>query len=211
MAVPFFNSGDAIVWRSRSHGQIGYVMPVTVVADTPQVTVLFQAPGSICKRRTGQRGGPHDRTLLPDGWDGGHEDRVWAGRPNVRLYVWGTSHTIIRYWDFARDRAEGWYVNLEAPWRRTPIGVDTQDLVLDITVAADLSSWSWKDEDELCWSVDAGLYSAEDAASIRAEGLRVVAALEARAWPFCADWSEWRPDPAWAIPILPADWADASL
>jgi predicted RNA-binding protein associated with RNAse of E/G family len=127
------------------------------------------------------------------------------------LHMWGTSHTIIRYWDFAFDRAEGWYVNLEAPWRRTRIGIDTQDFVLDITVAADLSSWSWKDEDELAWSVDAGLYSAEDAAAIRAEGDRSVAALKARAWPFCADWSEWRPNPAWAIPTLPADWADPSL
>jgi hypothetical protein len=207
----FWKPGDSVVWRSRPQGRVGFVMPATVVEDTATVTVLYQAPGSTCKRRTGQRGGPRGRNMLVAGWDGLHEDRVWSGPPSLRLHVWGTSHSIIRSWNFACDCAEGWYVNLEAAWRRTRIGFDSQDLVLDLTVADDLSSWAWKDEDELAWSVDAGTLSPEQAGAIRAEGLRVAHALETRAWPFVSDWSAWRPDPQWQISTLPADWADESL
>jgi predicted RNA-binding protein associated with RNAse of E/G family len=149
--------------------------------------------------------------MLPTGWDGGHEDAVWQGSPNLRLHQWGTAHAIIRSWNFTSRCAEGWYINLERAWRRTPIGFDSEDLVLDIMVALDLSSWAWKDEDELAWSVDVGKYSPAQAAAIRAEGLRVVHALETRAWPFSADWSAWRPNPLWPIPTVPEDWADASL
>lgn len=211
MAIPYWNAGDPVVWRSRSQGHVGYVMPVTVVADTPTVTVLFQAPGSICKRRTGRRGGPHGRNMLPDGWDGAHEDRHWSGSPNLRLHVWGTAHAIIRRWNTSLDRAEGWYINLESAWQRTPIGFDTQDLVLDITVADDRSTWAWKDEEELAWSVSAGIYSASEAAAAHDEGLRAIQALECGAWPFQDDWSNWRPNLHWAIPNLPASWADVAL
>jgi hypothetical protein len=207
MSHSFWRRGDSVVWRSRPQGQIGYVMPLTVVVDTAEVTVLFQLPGSICKRRAGARGGPRGRNLLPEAWDGRHEDVVWSGTPNLRLHIWGTAHAIIRSWDFARDCAEGWYVNLEAPWRRTPIGFDTEDLVLDVTVAADLSSWAWKDEDELAWSVEIGKYTAAEADTIRAEGRRVIAAVETRAWPFAQDWSSWRPDPNWPVPVLPENWS----
>jgi predicted RNA-binding protein associated with RNAse of E/G family len=78
------------------------------------------------------------------------------------------------------QQPHGWYVNLEATWRRTTIGFDTQDLVLDVTVADDLSSWAWKDEDELAWSVSVGKYSPQQAEQIRGEGVRVMQALEAR-------------------------------
>lgn len=189
MAVPLWNSGDHVVWRSRPQGLVGYVMPVTVVVDTHDVTVLFQSPGSTCKKRAGRRSGPRGRTMLAADWDGVHEDVVWRGSPNLRLHIWGTSYSIIRSWSFADDCAEGWYINLEAAWRRTPIGFDSHDLLLDIVVAADLSSWAWKDEDELAWSVDVGMVTPEEADEIRAEGLRVVHALETRAWPFTADWS----------------------
>jgi len=211
MTDTFWNPGTPIIWRSRPQGHIGYVMPVTVVIDSPVITVLFQATGSVCKRRCGQRGGPRNRAMLPNGWDGSHEDRVWSGPPTLRLYQWGTAHTLVRYWNFTADSAQGWYINLEAPWRRTAIGFDTQDLVLDITVADDLSSWAWKDQDELDWSVEMGSSTSEQAAAIRAEGVRVIEALEQRAWPFQADWSLWRPNIHWPIATLPANWADASL
>lgn len=203
----FWRRGDSVVWRSRPQGQLGYVMPLMVVVDTAALTVLFQAPGSICKRRTGVCGGPRGRSLLPGEWHGRHENALWTGAPNLRLHVPGTTHAIIRSWDFACDCAEGWYVNLEAPWRRTAIGFDTQDLVLDVTVAPDLSSWAWKDEDELAWSVAVGRLSVAEAEAIRTAGWRAIAALEARTWPFVPDWSVWRPDPHWPVPVLPANWA----
>ncbi|MDQ3875624.1 MAG: DUF402 domain-containing protein [Actinomycetota bacterium] len=43
-------------------------------------------------------------------------------------------------------RPWGWYVNLQEPIRRTPHGVQTMDLMLDVLIGDD--TWRWKDEDE---------------------------------------------------------------
>jgi hypothetical protein len=59
----------------------------------------------------------------------------------------------------------------------------------------------WKDEDELAHAVELELFSAEEAAAIRAAGERVIAA---RPWPTGRE--DWRPDPAWALPRLPKGW-----
>ncbi|MEV8513659.1 hypothetical protein [Dactylosporangium sp. NPDC051484] len=48
-----------------------------------------------------------------------------------------------------------------------------------------------------------GFWSPAEAGLIRAEGLRVVAAIEAGRFPFDGTWWGLRPDPAW--PRLPAD------
>jgi hypothetical protein len=196
------------VWRSRPDGAVGFVIPMTVVEDAADVTVLFQATGSVCKKRAGVRGGPGRRLMLPGAATGEHLDAPFAGPPMLRLHVWGTEYTVLRSWRFDEGRADGWYVNLEAGWRRTPIGFDSEDHVLDVTVADDLTSCMWKDEDELAWSVEVAKYTREKAAAIRAEGERVMRAIEHREWPFHDDWSRWRPDEAWPTAVLPADWRD---
>ena len=203
--------GDQVVWRSRPQGHIGYVIPTTVVSDTATVTVLYQANGSICKRRNGHRDGPQGRNLSEKSWDGSHIDRIWTGPSTLRLHVWGSSYAIIRSWNFDMDCAQGWYINLEKGWRRTAIGFDSQDFVLDIRVADDRSSWIWKAEDELAWSVASGKYLPEEVEAIRSEGLRAIQALEAGIWPFQDDWSAWQPDINWPIAILPSKWDDKSL
>jgi hypothetical protein len=60
-------------------------------------------------------------------------------------------------------------------------------------------SWEWKDEAELAIAVEFGLYSAEEAAAIRAEGKRVVARLPEL---IPTGWEAWRPDPAWPVASL---------
>ncbi len=197
--------GDQVVWRSRPGGDVGYTIASILVADTWQATVLLQPTGAPIKRRAGPRGGARGRTLAQ--WDGTYEDRRWDGPPMLRLHPWGRSYSIIRAWDAAHDAATGWYINLERGWRRTTIGFDSEDLTLDITVADDLSTWDWKDEDELAWSVESGRYSAAEAEQIQEAGRQAVRDLKACCWPFAADWSAWRPDPAWPVAVLPADWA----
>ena len=59
----------------------------------------------------------------------------------------------------------------------------------------------WKDEDELAAAVEAGRFTADEAASIRAEGERVWAE---RPWP--TGWEEWLPPAEWAQPELPDGW-----
>jgi hypothetical protein len=179
---------------------------MTVVEDSAEPTVLFQAVGSVCKKRTGERGGPRGRTMLPGGWDGQHVDRVFDAAPMVRLHLHGEGYTVLRQWSFEEDRADGWYVNLESPWRRTSIGFDSRDSVLDIVVSDDLSSWSWKDRDEFDWSVANGLLTVAEARQIEREAERAVEHLEAREVPFVDDWSAWRPESSWPIPEVPNGW-----
>jgi hypothetical protein len=200
------SSGDSVVWRSRPGGATGYVVPCVVVADTARVTVLFQPAGVVCKRRSGKRGGPQGRSIIE--WDGTYADEVWPGPPSLRLYAWGSSFSVIRAWNFERDCAEGWYVNLESPWQRTAIGFDSEDLILDVTATDDLSSWAWKDVDELDWAVEAGKVMAAEAELRRAIGREAIELLENRQWPFVDDWSAWRPHAQWPIPSVPPGWDD---
>ena len=90
-----------------------------------------------------------------------------------------------------------WYVNFEQPLRRTPVGVDTFDQKLDLLVFPS-GGWQWKDEDELEQAAALGLL---DAKAVRAEAKRVL-----EEWPFPTGWEDWRPDPAWPVPQLPAGW-----
>jgi hypothetical protein len=44
-------------------------------------------------------------------------------------------HAIWVFWHGPQREFRGWYVNLQEPFRRTSLGVDTQDLELDILIA----------------------------------------------------------------------------
>ena len=57
------------------------------------------------------------------------------------------------------------------------------------------------DEDELEEGLETGVLTAEDAAAARADAERLVAE-----WPFPTGWEDWRPDPGWEPPSLPAGW-----
>ena len=101
-----------------------------------------------------------------------------------------------------------WYINLQEPLRRTQIGFDTRDNMLDIVVAPDLSAWRWKDEADVANAVEAGILSGDEAAEIRREGERVIELIERGTPPFDPAWATWRPDRAWAFPELVPGWAD---
>jgi hypothetical protein len=96
-------------------------------------------------------------------------------------------------------------VNLQSPLVSTAIGFDTVEHVLDVVIAADRSSWRWKDEDELDEAVARGIFSAADVSTFRAWGERAVAHVVDRRPPFDRDWSGWRPDPSWTEPVLPSE------
>jgi hypothetical protein len=113
-------------------------------------------------------------------------------------------HSVWLFWD--KDwKFQTWYVNLESPYRRTSSGIAVTDHHLDLVVSPGLD-WRWKDEDEFEGVCEAGAFSPEERASIRAEGERVAARVEARQWPFESDWPEWRPDPNWPVPRTSDFW-----
>ncbi len=198
----FWPPGSQVAVRSRPGGDVGYCFPAIVVDDEPSRTVLFQPAGSVCKQRTGSRGGPKGRNLLE--WDGSYRD---VGFPHTTVHVQmaGDPFWVIRRWE--NGSIVGWYINLATPWIRSAPGFDTEDHVLDVVVADDRSSWSWKDEDELAWMVERGSYSQERAAEIWRNGEAAIDRLERREPPFDdATWSGLVIDPAGPVPLLPEGW-----
>ena len=143
---------------------------------------------------------------MPDtkGWEVADADPWW--NDTLRLVRPGAAHSVLLFWSEAESTFQGWYVNLEEPMQRTAIGFDYMDQTLDIVVSPDLSEWRWKDEDELQQALDAGIVSEETALRIRAEGERVIESMDRRDPPFNGDWERWRPDPGWAVAVLPAGW-----
>ncbi len=111
------------------------------------------------------------------------------------------------FWEGPERAFAGWYLNIQEPFRRTPIGFDTQDLELDIVVSPD-GSWEFKDEEELDPWIARGRWTAEEIAAIRAEGARLGAELDAGRYWWDTAWAEWEPDPSWPAPTLPPGWAD---
>lgn len=183
------------------------MLPAIVIEGSEDAVALFQPTGTVCKRRRGQRGGPQGRSLLPGAWDGGHEDWVFPNSSTIKLHIPGESFSVLRRYRDG-DGFEGWYINLELPWIRTPIGFDSRDLILDVVAAEDLSSWTWKDEDEFEWAVETGTIGAAEKVRTRRAGERAIEMMEAREFPFTDAWERFRPDGEWGLPEVPHGWRD---
>ena len=188
------------IWR----GQVKSGRPYTVVEDTPGRLILYA--------RSGVR---WVKSLSPDGtalirgepWIL-HEEV--EHREAVRIITPGSRHSVLLFWAETFKEFLQWYVNLEDPLVRTPMGFDYLDQMLDIEVTPDLSELKWKDEDEFEDAITRGILTHEEADVIRAEGEQVIAAISARRSPFNEPWEQWRPDPQWPTPLLPQDWTDLS-
>jgi hypothetical protein len=186
-----WSEGDRVRFRYvREQGRPFWTLPVTVVADEPRSNALWVAPATPMLRPVPPR--VTVPVLAAGSWQ--QVESSWFGEGVLMLRRTGRRHAIWLFWQ--RDRTfRGWYVNLE-DWWRTDVGLDAFDHQLDIWVDAG-GDWHWKDEDDLAESVEAGLYTAEQAVAIRAEGERVL-----EEWPFPTGWEDWRPDPRWSTPVL---------
>ena len=191
-----WRNGDPVLMRYVFRGRVRWAFPETFVAETEDAICLYCQPGTLGKRPT--RSFFEDPGQIAQGhWE--HVDHQWVQHHVLWLQRLGRRHSLGLFWD--EDwQFRGWYVNLQEPVRRSQLGFDIRDQALDITVAPN-GSWSWKDEDHLARLVELQVFSADEAEVIRAEGKRVV-----DEWPFPTGWEEWRPDPGWKPPTLPAGW-----
>ena len=203
-----WEAGTSIVVRYVGHVDgILHGRPHVVVRDDAALLALYLPAGTALGLEYDER---LDRLSRSEGERAARAEaaaatRVWREFDVLRLMPAGARHST---WLFWRDgRHLGWYVNMEAPYRRHALGIDTTDNIVDLWVAPDLT-WRWKDLEELEQRVERGHIHPDEAASFRREGERVIAVVEARASPFSDGWERWTPDPAWPIPTLPAGWAE---
>ena len=195
--------GDHILLREISRGQVWSGRPYTIVEDTPSRLVLYAGAGVRWMR-----------PARPDGANLRMREPTWILKEDawyteaLRIVTSGSRHSVLLLWTAGFRELLLWYVNLEDPLVRTPIGFDYLDQLLDIEIAPDLSGWRWKDEDEFAEAISDGTITPEKADIIRTEGEAVIAALNARRSPFDEPWPQWRPDPSWTLPGLPEGWND---
>jgi hypothetical protein len=123
----------------------------------------------------------------------------------LRLCFPGRTYSIWLRWTADTHTFTSWYVNLEAPFVRTPVGIDTTDNSLDLVIAPDFT-WRWKDEFLTKPLEEIGVFSSADTESFYATGREVLADMEARRFPFDGSYLNWRPDPNWSIPELHPGW-----
>jgi hypothetical protein len=94
---------------------------------------------------------------------------------------------------------------MEEPFRRTPIGFDTQDHTLDIEVTPE-HVWNWRDTHELDAHVKHGFYTASLASEVWNEGRRAIDEIVRGTHPCLQNWRNWKPDAAWNVPQIPEEW-----
>ena len=187
--------------RGVWHQKLWWAGMATVVKDTPDLIAMYWQAGNP-SMIPAKRATPHNLLskkihLVP---------RKWMETDVLMLVTPGSSHAVYVMWETGQTKLRCWYINLQEPLRRTNLGFDTMDHLLDIVISADLSAWHWKDEDEFEEAVTIGVYSLEEAQSIRAEGERAISLFQKRQSPFCDGWERWSPPTKWEIPAMPKGW-----
>lgn len=190
-------------WIDGDH--VSGAVPCQLVGEADGVVVLYQPPGTQWMRAVGERGGPNGRSMVVDGWSGRHESVEWTGDGVVRVHRAGDPWSTWRWVDANGSWSDYLYVNVERPWRKIPIGFESSDWILDI-VATTFGTWTFKDEDELEWAAQSGKYSDAQVGTIREVAASVVESIEARSWPFNADWNQWLPRDPIDLPRLTGSW-----
>lgn len=198
--------GDTVVMRGILKGKLWWACPAFVVQDTSDLIALYWRVGTPTHspvRRPTVQDELCNRIEL--------EHRNWSDNDVLLLNTPGSAHSIQLMWVGGTRNLRCWYVHLQEPLRRTMIGFDTMDQMLDIVINPDRSRWDWKDEDEFSEAEAIGVFSHAKARFIRVEGERVIALNQANASPFCDSWENWTPPAEWTIPRFPVGWEKQPL
>ena len=187
-----WQAGETIRRREvLNDGRVWLEVDVIVVRDEPGLLATFLAAGTRFHFPAGE-------WPTPNGLHPWHGREGWEGHGVLMLHRAGESHAIWVFWHGPERAFQGWYVNLQEPFRRREHGYDTQDLELDIWVAVD-GGWEWKDAEVLAERIREGRYTEEQVAETWVEGRRVATELDAgRRW-WDEAWASWKPDAAWNV------------
>jgi hypothetical protein len=199
--------GEVVLWRGIRNERVWHVQPTLVVKDSPEELVLTLLPGTECMAEVTY---PLGKQNSKRWWDFKAHD--WT----LGTYIWQTNrlllifepercYSTILFWDHASDNFLCYYINFQVPFTRRHQSADTLDLELDLIVKPDFSL-EWKDEAEYQYAVTQESTLANWVAPIEAAQPGLLDKIETRQYPFDGSWLNWRPDPRWMPPKLPAGW-----
>ena len=201
MSIPTFSPGQAAIVRNVLDGRVRWAAPMRVVRDDGDFVALFLDIGTHYQTEADSEG-KQTRDFVHAT---GNVEQVWGRHRALWLVRFGDHHATVPMWNEAGTFV-GWYVNFQEPLRRTADGFETMDLVFDMLIGPDLR-WSWKDEDEFEDGIRAGWFTTEQLDDLKARGMAILEAARAGEPPFGDGWQDWKPDPTWPVPELPANWA----
>lgn len=198
-----FEPGEPVALRETLRGRTWVARPATLVRDADDGWMFYIPPGT---RWYGPEVGRSSKIALKaPGSVWRLRERVWD-EAHILSFAWpGAGHAVLHVWNDDWTPRH-WYVNVEAPLRRFDHGFDTFDHDLDVVIDPARSTWRWKDEDVVRDGIELGVYSEQDVRDFRREGERGLRRVVGREPPFEREWSDWRPDPAWPVPVLPRGW-----
>ena len=203
-----WSKGQTVVVRNvaRSDGTVSSAVPAFCIQDSEHVLALFIPRDTPFKNNyvvSAEKRTEAVTSFLPSA-KRAYQDLAWW-HDTVRLYLPDKAYSVWLFFD-EKGNFTSWYGNLEAPFIRTAIGIDTQDYGLDV-VATSEGKWQWKDEAEFQKRLEVGVDSAEHQARVRAAGEDLVQRLENHRFPFSNDWKAWQAPEKWAVPTLPEAWS----
>jgi hypothetical protein len=196
--------GETVVVRNiaRSDGSVTAALATIAIADDAALA-LYVPVGTIAKDNYVVPDRAAAVGIVPPSRQRPFVERVWQ-QATIRIYLPETAFSVWLF--FGADGGfTSWYGNLEAPYRRTPIGIDAQDHALDV-VADAKGRWAWKDEAEFARRLETGLDSAAHQAAVREAGRAFIARLERAEAPFNQGWQDWRAPQDWLPRPLPSGW-----
>jgi hypothetical protein len=211
MTTAPFPTGSTVVRRDIFNGKIWTAAAHRVLADNGQQLSLACWPGSPSyvpttwirwlhdrDDATRQEGIPH---LASGQWQLG----AWTWQDTATLTWVGCDPDFsVIYFRAVTGGTEHWKINFERPIQRTPDGIDTFDLLLDLTADPSADRWSWKDEQEYEQARRLGIIGDAEHRRVQAARERAVAFVESRSGPLGHDWSTWQVPVEWpALTLAP--------
>lgn len=213
-AAPF-RVGQDIAWRVRIRAESGVddvalVLAMRVIQDTPEELILLRRPGDAVRRRSAERRGPKThRHQLVVAWGDAWQEAAWLEHRVLVIKRPADEYAISLFWRDGSEELRCWYIDLMSGLTRNSAGFEIVENGLDIVAEPDLRSWTWKDEDELDYAVEVGVYTRVEADALYATGRQALERLMAEREAF-EPWRGWRPDPSWPPAALPPGWDRSS-
>ena len=172
MSEPRLDPGDHVVLRNVFDGRVQTVFSSIVVTDTPELIVTWLPLGAPVLSGVsnadavsdGGKGHISAETMAAKAWT--MVPRNWHTAGTLRLKNPRSMWSLWVFWDEGMTTQKGWYINIDAPYKRTRFGFDTWDMFLDVVVESDRKSWRYKDEDEFAEAIEAGLFTEREAAEV---------------------------------------------